>query len=279
METNLTYLPFSVLISVYYKENPEFFRQALQSIWDDQHLKPTEIVIVKDGPLRPELDAVISVFLLRAPVRLVTFEQNQGLGIALAKGMEACSEEIVARMDSDDISVPGRFEKQIRYLAENPEIAFISSYIAEFSTHFREITAIKAVPGSHKEIMQFSRTRNPMNHMAVMFKKQAVTDAGNYQPFPGYEDYFLWVRMLMKGYKAANIKENLVYGRVGNNMLARRKGVAFFRQELKLQRAFYRLHFIDSRTYVLNMVLRSAARLLPAFALAVVYKFLRKTVS
>ncbi len=279
METNLTYLPFSVLISVYYKENPEFFREALQSIWDDQRLKPTEIVIVKDGPLRPELDAVISVFSLRAPVRLVTFAQNQGLGIALAKGVEACSEEIVARMDSDDISVPGRFEKQIRYLAENPEIAFISSYIAEFSTHFREITAIKAVPGSHKEIMQFSRTRNPMNHMAVMFKKQAVTDAGNYQPFPGYEDYFLWVRMLMKGYKAANIKENLVYGRVGNNMLARRKGVAFFRQELKLQRAFYRLHFIDSRTYVLNMVLRSAARLLPAFALAVVYKFLRKTVS
>jgi len=278
MDTNLTNqpLPFSVLISIYHKENPDFFRQALRSIWNDQRLKPTEIVIVRDGPLTTELDAVISVFSLTAPVKLVTLAENQGLGVALAKGMEACSEAIVARMDSDDISVPERFEKQIQFLAENPEVAFISSYIAEFSTDLNEVVSIKAVPGSHQEIMQFSRTRSPMNHMAVMFRKQAVIDAGNYQPFRGYEDYFLWVRMLVKGYKAANIKENLVYGRIGNNMLSRRKGLVFFRQELRLQRAFYRLHFIDSRTYVINTVLRSASRLLPAFALGLVYKLLRK---
>jgi glycosyltransferase involved in cell wall biosynthesis len=269
-------LPFSVLLSIYHKENPEFFRRALQSIWTDQTLRPTEIVIVRDGPLTPELDAVIAVFSLTAPVKLVTLSENRGLGIALAKGLEACSEEIIARMDSDDISVPERFEKQICYLTANPGIAFISSDIAEFSTGLNDITAIRAVPGSYQEILQFAKTRNPMNHMAVMFKKSAVLDAGNYQPFPGYEDYFLWARMLMKGYQAANIKDNLVYGRVGNNMLARRKGVAFFKQELRLQKAFYSLEFINSSTYLKNMVLRSIPRLLPTYALAYVYKFLRK---
>lgn len=277
METNLTYPPFSLLISVYHKENPVWFRQALKSIWDDQYLKPTEIVIVRDGPLTPGLDTVIAVFSLTAPVRLVTLPQNQGLGIALAEGVKACREEIVARMDGDDISTPDRFEKQLAYLAAHPEVSFISSSIAEFADNLSEVTAIKAVPASHQEIVHYSRTRNPMNHMAVLFRRQAVLDAGNYQPFPGYEDYFLWVRMLVKGCKAANLPENLVYGRVGNNMLARRKGFRFFRQELKLQQTFYRLHFINARTYVTNTVLRSASRLLPAFALGIVYKFLRKT--
>lgn len=267
---------FSILLSVYNKENPIFFSSALDSIWSDQILKPSEIVIVKDGPLTKELDEVIELFSKSAPVKCVQLNQNCGLGIALAKGLEACSNEIIARMDSDDIAQPDRFEKQVKYLVYHPEYDVIGSNIAEFNQSVNDIVSFRKVPEQANEIFAFARRRNPMNHMSIVYRKKAVLDAGNYIPFPGYEDYYLWIRMLMKGSAFYNIQENLIFARTGNDMLSRRQGKAFFLQELKLQKEFQRIGFITRSGYMLNLLFRAIPRLFPVWGLKYVYKTLRK---
>lgn len=267
---------FSVLISVYNKESPKYFEEALKSIWDFQTLKPSQIVIVKDGPLNLELNLTIEKFSENAPVKLIEFEHNMGLGIALAEGLKRCDNDLIARMDSDDIASPNRFEKQINYLKSNPDISLLSSHIAEFINDPSMTTSIRKVPIANSDILKFAKKRNPMNHMVVMYKKSAVLDAGNYQPFPGYEDYYLWVRMLLKGYSAANLNDNLVYARIGNNMIARRQGIKFFNEEIRLQKEFLRLHFINVFDFIQNILFRALPRLMPIFILKIIYRFLRK---
>lgn len=267
---------FSVLISVYFKENSSFFERALSSIWDGQTLQPTEIIIVKDGELTPELDRVLIAFSKKAPVKVVALSKNVGLGEALAIGLNACSFELVARMDSDDIAIANRFENQINYLIEHPSVSLISSQIAEFDNIPTNTKSIRRVPIDHNAIVRFSKTRNPMNHMAVVFHKSAVESVGGYLPFLGYEDYYLWVRMLKAGFQAYNHPEVLIYARTGNNMLARRQGFIFFKQELKLQFELKRIEHINSVQLFRNIILRALPRLFPIFGLKMVYNFLRK---
>lgn len=269
-------LKFSVLLSIYYKEDPKFLYKALKSIWQDQLLKPNEIVIVKDGYLTIELDNVLSEFSKYATLRVIQLAENRGLGNALAIGINECNNDIVARMDTDDIASPYRFQKQLQYFEQNPEISLLSSDIAEFDHDPAIINSVRKVPQTHEEIVRFAKKRNPMNHMAVMFRKSAVLEAGNYQPFHGYEDYFLWVRMLIKGYKASNLNDNLVYARIGNNMIARRQGIKFFKEELRLQKEFLKMGFINRLEWSQNILLRAMPRLMPIFALKLIYKTLRK---
>lgn len=269
-------MKFSVLLSVYHKEHPDFLKLALESIWDKQTLKPLEIVIVKDGPLTPELDSEIDSFSAKAPVKIVALEKNMGLGYALNEGLKHCSNEWVARMDSDDISFPERFEKQVNFLNLNPDIMLLSSNIMEFHTTTVNPSGERRVPATDLAIRAFAKKRNPMNHMAIIYNKQAVLDAGNYLPFTGYEDYFLWVRMLINGCKASNLQECLVYARTGNNMIARRQGLIFFKEELKLQRKFNEIGFTNRGVMVQNLFLRAMPRLMPVVILRGIYKLLRK---
>jgi glycosyltransferase involved in cell wall biosynthesis len=266
---------FSVLISIYTKENPLFFERAIESIWDKQTLKPDEIVIVKDGPLTKELDLIINNYSQIAPIKCVSLDKNYGLGIALARGVEHCNNEIIARMDTDDIAQPNRFEKQIRFLLENPNYDVVGSNIAEFNLSEEDIVSYRRVPEHSKEILKFAKRRNPMNHMSIVFRKKALLNAGSYVPLYGYEDYFLWVRMLQKGSKFYNIQEDLILARIGNNMLARRQGIKFFKQELNLQKKFYEIGFINKLDMMLNIILRSTPRLFPIWILKIVYKTLR----
>lgn len=269
-------LQFSVLISVYAKENPRYFDLALKSIWQNQTLKPDEIIIVKDGPIPGDLESILKNQSENIPIKIVSLSINMGLGYALSIGVEECSHNIIARMDSDDICAPDRFQKQLEYLKAHPEISLLSSNIAEFDEDPSLVRGVRKVPCKHIEILSFAKRRNPMNHMAVIFRKSAVIDAGNYQPFRGYEDYFLWVRMLHKGYIAANLNENLVFARVGNNMIARRQGIKFFKEELRLQKEFRNLGFIDLWGWSQNILFRAIPRLLPVFVLNLIYKTLRK---
>lgn len=264
-------LEFSVLMSVYKKESPEFLEQALLSIWDNQLLQPSEIVIVKDGPLTSQLENVINDFSKSAPVKMIFLPKNMGLGIALAKGLEECTHELVFRMDSDDIAYKDRFRRQIDFMHANPDISFSSGYIAEFNDSIENISGIRKVPCTFERIIKFAKFRNPMNHMAIAFRKKDVIASGTYIDFPGYEDYYLWVRMLQNGCKAGNIPENLVYARIGNNMYKRRQGLHFFKQELKLQKTFYNIKFIGMLTYTCNILLRALPRLLPVFLLKSIY--------
>lgn len=267
---------FSVLISVYDKENPAYLEAALASIWNQQTLKPAEIVLVKDGMLTPELDRVIERFRLIAPLKICQLDKNVGLGHALAKGLSLCTNELVARMDSDDISCPDRFEKQIRLMTEHPEIDISGTNIAEFHNHTDSVCSHRRLPSQLSEIRRFAKKRNPLNHMTVLFKKSAVLGAGNYHPFFGYEDYYLWIRMLQNGFVIGNIPENLVLARVGNDLIARRHGYLFFRQELRLQKKLLRMRFLNRREYLRNIIFRAFPRLFPVWGLKLVYKFLHK---
>lgn len=267
---------FSVLMSIYCKESPEFFAQALSSIWYEQSIKPSEIVLVKDGPLTFELEAVINKYAKLLPLKIIALPENKGLGIALSEGLVHCTNDLVARMDGDDIAAPNRFLKQIEYFEQNPEISLLSSNIAEFELTPALIKSIRKVPQTHSEIVRFAKRRNPMNHMAIMFRKSAVLYAGSYQPFHGYEDYYLWVRMFLAGFRAANSNENLVFARIGNNMIARRQGLRFFKEELRLQGEFINIGFINRLEWVQNILLRAFPRLMPIFALKLIYRTLRK---
>jgi glycosyltransferase involved in cell wall biosynthesis len=267
---------FSVLISVYDKENPDYLKAALESIWNNQTLRPSEIVLVKDGTLTPELDEVIAQFNLIVPLNICTLDHNVGLGLALAKGLSCCSFEMVARMDSDDISCPDRFEKQISLMTKYPELDIAGTNIAEFHNQIDKVCSHRRLPTQFSEIKSFAKKRNPLNHMTVLFKKSAVIGAGNYQPFFGYEDYYLWIRMLLNGSVIGNIPEDLVLARVGNNMFERRHGLRFFRQELRLQKELMQMNFLSQWEYVRNIFFRAFPRLFPVWGLKLVYKFLHK---
>ncbi len=215
---------FSVLMSVYVKENPEHFDLALKSILTEQTRKPDQFVLICDGPLTEKLDAVLERYSGAYPdvLHIVRLEQNGGLGRALNIGLKECENELVARADSDDICVSTRFEKQIGYLEQHPEIHVVGSSIDEFETDPRTPHDQKLAPQSDAASRKMAKFRNPMNHMTVAFRKTAIEAVGSYQPLKYLEDYYLWLRLLANGYQLTNLSEILVHARVGNGMLSRR---------------------------------------------------------
>lgn len=259
-----TRIQFSVLISIYKKEKAEYLKQALQSIIN-QTLKPTEIVIVKDGLLTTELDECIENFQIQYPklFEILAFKENRGLGLALRDGVKACKYEYIARMDSDDISRPDRFEKQFNYIQKHPETALLGTWITEFSKDEKKPDTITELPCKHLEIIKFAKRRNPFRHMTVIYKKQLVIDSGNYRDFLWFEDYDLWIRMLQKGYITANIPEYLVNVRADKDMFARRGGWQYLKQDLRFQKYLKKINFISYKKYISNIIIRATVRIIP----------------
>ena len=218
-------LKFSVLMSVYAKEQPEFLAAALKSNLDEQTLPPDELVLICDGPLTDGLDDVIRQFEERHPdvLRVFRLSENCGLGKALNYGLQQCRYDWIARSDSDDVCDSCRFEVQMNYLREHPDVDILGSFIDEFITDWKDSFRKKQMPLTHAEIVKMAKTRNPINHMTVVFRKSVVQKAGSYQHLPYMEDYFLWVRAICGGARLANVDQYLVHARVGNGM-ARRRG-------------------------------------------------------
>lgn len=266
-------LKFSVLMSVYKSEKPDYLREALESIVQ-QTVMPNEIVIVKDGMLTEELNAVINKYSEKYPTlfKIVAFEKNRGLGLALRDGVLACSYEFIARVDTDDICRPNRFKKQIEYLKENPRIALLGTWIKEFSNDKNNPDTITKLPCGYQEIVEFAKSRNPFRHMTVFFKKQAVLDSGNYRDFLWFEDYDLWVRVILNDYEVDNLPEFLVDVRADNEMFARRGGWKYLKQDVKFQKFLLESKFITAYTFVKNVVVRSVVRLAPNGVRVFVYK-------
>lgn len=269
-------MKFSVLMSSYYKDNPDELALALKSIWDDQTVKPAEIVIVKDGPLTADLDAVLDDFAMRAPVKFCLLNKNMGLGKALAVGVEACSYEYIARMDGDDLAVPERFEKQVSFMEQNPEVALCGGMIQEFIGTPDHTTGKRVLPVAHEDICQFLKRRNPFNHMTVLYRKSDVLNAGNYQHVQGNEDYWLWARMIRCGVKTGNIDDILVYARTGANMLARRRGLALLKADIEMACKLREIQLLSYFEMIQNIILKSLVRLMPISILSIIYKKLRK---
>mgnify|MGYP004467316687 CR=1 FL=1 len=249
----------SVLMSVYEKENPEFLKKALDSIYA-QSMKPDEIVLVEDGKLTEALEAVISDY---PRLRILKLEENQQLGRALEAGLKVCRYELVARMDSDDIMMPKRLERQYRYMIENPHLAACGGEIAEFIDEDKMLRE-KSMPISPDAVYMYGKLRNPMNHMTVMFRKSAIEAVGGYRHFPGLEDYDLWIRLIMNGYKLSNLPEVLVKARIGEGFAKRRGGWKYFKTYHKLRREQYKLGYLSLYEYKVACIATFVMTMMPA---------------
>lgn len=242
--------PYSVLMSVYYKESPIFLQQALESMFG-QTIAPTQVVLVEDGQLTPELYGILEMFSVKYKEKFcrVVNETNLGLGASLNRGLAACDCELIARMDTDDISDLARCEKQLAFFSENPDTDIVGTNIAEFIDSVDKIVSIRNVPSTHKDISSFMKKRCPFNHVSVMFKKTSVQKAGGYLDWHFNEDYYLWIRMYLAGARFANLNETLVYARVGEEMYARRGGKQYYKSEKALFAFMYRQKIISLWAY------------------------------
>lgn len=272
--------PYSVLMSVYHKEKPDFFRQSISSMLEQTAL-PADFVIVADGALPSELDAVLNDFKKGLPdlFHILRLEQNEGQGIALQKGLLICKCELVARMDSDDISVPERCFLQLKAFEDNPELVLLGGQIEEFDADPSQPYAKREVPLAKEDIYKFARKRNPFNHMAVMFKKSGVLRVGNYQPFPLFEDYWLWVRMLNQGVRVCNLPQVLVKARAGKEMLARRGGIRYAKRQADFQKAVYGIGFISLSQFLCNVCVRVIAGIVPWRVRRLLYKRMLRNIA
>ena len=251
------HVPFSVAMSVYRSDNPDFFDRALSSITDDQTIKPNEIVLVVDGPVSNEINNVINKYEKKYEIfNVIRLEQNGGLGNALKIAVENATHELIARMDSDDVSVSTRFEEQLKYFETNPEIDIVGGDITEFIGEENNIVGKRSVPLSNESIREYMKTRCAMNHVSVMYKKKAVESAGGYQDWFWNEDYYLWIRMWLNGAVFANTGRVLVNVRVGKEMYQRRGGSKYFESEKGLQDYMLKNKMINHSTYIKNVAKR-----------------------
>lgn len=255
---------YSVLMSVYFKEKPEYLRQSMNSIFD-QSVPTDDFVLVCDGPLNTELDAVIEEMLQRHPktLHVVRLEKNAGLGNALNDGIKCCKNDIVARMDSDDIARPDRCERQLAVFAQNPEIGMVSGIVEEFTNDPSIVEAKRVPPEKHEDILEFAKKRNPFNHPCMMYKKDEVEKAGGYQELFLLEDYFLWVRMLLKGTHGYNLQEPLLWMRAGAGMYKRRSGWKYIQAQIRLFSYMKCAGMIKSIDWLQSVIVRTVSGMAP----------------
>jgi len=268
---------FSVLLSLYQKEKADFLRLCLDSLLS-QSVSPTEVVLVEDGPLTDILYSIVDEFRRKTPfLKVVPILKNVGLGRALNEGLKHCSCELVARMDTDDITKPDRFEKQLKVFEKHLEYDLVGAWIEEFEGDISNVKTVRKLPETHSEIYQFGKNRNPMNHPVVMFRKKAVEAVGGYKHFPLFEDYYLWVRMFMNGSKAYNIQESLLSFRVSPDTFKRRGGFKYACDEVRFQIMLLKLGYINLVECFINICIRFATRIIPNNLRGWIYKnLLRK---
>lgn len=272
------YKGYSVLMSVYHKEKPEYLKQAIASI-QAQTLPTDDFVLVCDGPLNDALDAVIAKKQqeMGKTLNVVRLAKNGGLGNALNEGIKHCKNELVARMDSDDIAYQDRCEKQIAVFYKHSEVSICSGIVEEFTSTPDVVDAKRVPPEAHEEIVEFAKKRNPFNHPCVMYKKSVVEAVGSYQDFYLLEDYYLWLRMLMAGYQGYNIQEPLLHMRTGSDMYLRRAGWKYAKTQVKLFKFMKEQGFIGEGQYIKSCVIRSGSALAPNWLRKLMFeKVLRK---
>lgn len=269
---------YSVLMSVYFKEQPNNLRQAMESM-RCQTVPTDDFVLVCDGPLTDELDAVIGEEQekLGSVLHVLRLEKNEGLGNALNEGLKICRNELVARMDSDDLSRSERCEKQLGLFERYPEISLSSGTVSEFIDDPADPTGKREVSITNEEIRVFSRKRNPMNHPCVMFRKSAVEKAGGYkETYHLFEDYYLWVRMLMKGFKAWNSKDILLDMRSPADMYLRRGGKKYADDMLRFHRWMKKSGWSSETEYLTGAVPHAVVCVMPNGLRKLIYQGLRK---
>ena len=255
--------PFSVLLPVYFRDRSDHLRRAFASSVTDQTLRPDEVVVVCDGPLGARLQEAVEEVCADSPVplRRVTLPRNVGLGPALNAGLAACTHDVVARMDADDVSLPQRFARQLPVIDQGADI--VGSALLEFDEDEDDIVGVRTPPLTEPEITSWSRFHQPFNHPTVVFRKSLVQAVGGYEDVPLLEDYWLFARLIARGARVANVPEPLVKYRVGEGAFSRRGGLPMLRSELRLQHLLYDSGFTTRRQYARNLVVRGGYRLVP----------------
>lgn len=255
---------FTVLMSVYHNDKPEYVRRAVESVTSNQVLPPNEIVIIVDGRVPNDLSELLDDYQSSETYNfsIIRLPENKGLGNALRIGVEAAKYEIIARMDSDDVSHPDRFSKQIAYLEAHPECDVVGGQISEFIGDESNIVGKREVPCTNREILMWLKGRCPFNHMSVTMLRSRVIAVGNYLDWHFNEDYYLWIRMAEAGYNFANLPDTLVNVRVGKEMYARRGGWKYFKSEKGLQDYMLKNNVISFPRYTYNVLGRFAIQVL-----------------
>lgn len=268
---------YSILMSVYYKENPQYLKEAIESMLN-QTVKSDDFVIVCDGPLTEELYQVIDYYESKPMncIHRLQLDKNYGLGIALNKGLEMCKNELVARMDSDDIAIKCRCEMQLQELINN-NFAVIGSNVEEFIYNIENIIGKRNVPCSYEEIIKFSKKRNPFNHPSVMFNKKIIQKVGSYlEDYHLFEDYYLWIRVLKNGYSCKNIQDTLVYMRTSYDMYTRRGGYIYGHEMLKFHKWLKSIYWTNNIDFITGVIPHYIICILPNVLRKKIYMKIRK---
>ncbi|MBR1796580.1 MAG: glycosyltransferase [Clostridiales bacterium] len=255
---------FSVLMSLYIKEKPEYAKACFDSLLR-QTVQADEWVIVEDGPLTEEMYDLLDKYQAEHPglIKRVPLEKNQGLGLALRAGVPECKNELIARMDTDDIAREDRFERQLTEFAKNPQLDICGSNIDEFEGDVKNVVAHRHVPLSDFDIKEYQKRRDAFNHMTVMYKKGSVLKAGNYESCPLMEDTYLWVRMMLNNSICINIDEPLVYARVGKDMFERRGGWSYFKKYRVGRMKVYKTGYITWLDYFYTIIVQLIVAIVP----------------
>lgn len=271
------HLPFSVLLSLYKKENPKYLKEALDSIFC-QTVRSDDVVLVEDGLLPDNLEVVVRDYERQYhELHVVRFEQNRGLGVALNEGMRYCKHDIIARGDTDDINHPDRFERELKILLEHPEYDLISAWIDEFVDNPKQIHSQRRLPEKPEDIYKYGKHRCPVNHPVAMYRKKAVEKVGGYQTDLFPEDYYLWMKMLEAGYKFYNIQDSLLSFRYNPETIKKRGGWRYAVDEAKTQwKAYHQLHYLSIADFCFNVSIRFTTRIFPNKLRQFIYTIIRK---
>jgi glycosyltransferase involved in cell wall biosynthesis len=263
---------FSLLMSVWAGDDPDFLEAAFRSVVHDQTRPPDDVVLVQDGPVPQPLADRIAELLASSPAaaQLLALDANVGLGVALDQGMAACAHDIVARMDADDIALPHRFEVQVAIVEDGVDL--VGSALLEFGTDPADIVGKRVPPLDPDAIVRYARFHQPFNHPTVVYRRAVVEAAGGYRHLALMEDYLLFAKMIQQGCSVANVAEPLVLYRVGAGAYARRGGVALLKSEWRLQRTLRRLGFTNRAQFARNVVIRGGYRLVPEPVRKVMYR-------
>src|SRR5271170_1458484 len=263
--------PFSLLVSVYDGDRPEYFRRAFRSAVDDQTVRPDQVIIVRDGPVRDELAGCLDELRCTSPVPVtfVPLPRNRGLGPALDRGVAASWFDVIARMDADDVAMPHRFEVELP-LIQDADI--VGAGLLEFVADIDDIVGQRLPPTDPAQIQRYARMHDPFNHPTVVYRRRAVLAAGGYGELPPMADYALFARLLAGRARAVNVAEPLVYYRVGPEAFKRRGGAGLLRSELRLQREFRRRGFTTPVEFARNVLVRGGYRMIPWWCRRAVYR-------
>ena len=255
-------MDFSVSMSVYEKDNPHYFKVALESVFN-QTVEPTEVVLVVDGPIPEETSRIIETMQDKHKnLKVVHLEKNMGHGESRRVGLENCAYELVALMDSDDICVPDRFEKELQCFENDKDLSVVSGYVREFEDEVDNIIGIRKVPLEDDEIKQYLKSHCPVNQNVAMFRKSHVNNVGSFIDWYCEEDYFLWIRMSLGGCKFKNLPEIFAYQRMSHDSYKRRGGLRYFKSEAALQMYMYKNKVISFARLIINVSIRFIGQIL-----------------